>query len=101
MTVDEVTALLRFTSVDTTTSAYLTAIVPMLTDYAREYCNQAWTDDALPGPVKIFIAQAAKWLMEDQGVTNKTLGDGAVSFANSLPATIVAMLRPYKRVRFV
>lgn len=100
MTNDEVRAILGWA--DGEHDAYLTAVVPLLIEWAEAYTRQTWTADGaeLPGGVKLFVAQAAAFGRRSPGVESERLGDYAVTFTTDLPASVVGHLRPYRRITF-
>jgi len=103
MDVDEVKKLIGITT--TKHDVYLTATIPLLIDFVRQYCRQSFTgkdgNDALPGGVKLFIAKAAEYNMQKAGVTSRSMGDVSHSFYVDFPESIKTLLRPYKKVGFV
>lgn len=83
---------------------YLTEIIPILIDYAKEFCNNKFLDEnnaeELPGGVKLFVAKAAQFNMNPAGVKGRSMGGASYSYDTDFPESIMKLLRPYKRVRF-
>lgn len=83
---------------------YLTEIIPILTDYAKEFCNNLFLDDnnveVLPGSVRLFIAKAAQFNMNPSGIKGRSMGGASYSYEMDFPESILRLLRPHKRVRF-
>lgn len=106
MDTDELKTLLNRSESDTTNDAYYTAQIPVLLEYANQYCKQEFDDedvyDDLPGGVKLFIAKAAEWNLNKAGIQAKSAGDLSVAYAvTDMPSAILAYLKPYRRVGFV
>jgi hypothetical protein len=74
-----------------------------LLDYANNYCNQSWTAETAPAGVNLFIEKAATFLTSAgaMSVTQKKLGDEQITYSTDYPSAIMALLRPYRKVRFV
>ena len=106
MTVDEVKALLQIPAGDASKDEYLAAAIPLLVEYAKNYCNQDFIDDTgqevLPGGVKLAIAKMAEYNMADVTAKSTTVGAYSVSYATGAeyPKSITNLLRPYRRVVF-
>ena len=84
--------------------AYLAEMIPILTDYAKEFCNNKFLDEnnqeALPGSVRLFIAKAAQFNMNPAGIKGRSMGGASYSYDTDFPESIMKLLRPYKKVRF-
>lgn len=107
MTIDEVKTLLQIPLSDTSKDDYLTAALPLLVDYVKDYCNQTFIDattglEVLPGGVKLAIAKMAEYGMAN--VSEKSYTEGAYSVAyvsgSEYPKSILKLLRPHRRVVF-
>lgn len=83
---------------------YLAEMIPILTDYAKEYCNNSFSnslnEEQLPGSVMLFVAKAAQFNMNPAGITSRSMGGASYSYDTDFPEAIMKMLRPYKKVRF-
>lgn len=83
---------------------YITEMIPILLDYVKNYCNNTFMKNGveeLPGPVKLFIAKAIQFNMNPAGVSSRSMGGAAYSYETDYPESIMKLLRPYKKVRFV
>jgi len=92
--------------VDTEFDDYLNTVVPMMLEYAEKYCNQEWRDDNgnpedVPGPVIMFITKAAEYSILQAGVQSEKLGDYSISVTDDIPDSVLAHLKPYRKVKFV
>jgi len=92
--------------IDTEFDDYLNTVVPMLLEYAEKYCNQEWRDDNgnpedVPGPVIMFVAKATEYSIAQAGVKSETLGDYSISIADDIPASALAHLKQYRKVKFI
>lgn len=105
LTVAEAKIRLNIESTDTSMDAYLARAIPDLIEYADEYCNRGgdWLEDdaTLPGGVKQFVCQAARFLEDDPSESIR-LGPASVSrTTDDLPKAIKGLLSPWKLARFV
>ncbi|SNR95525.1 hypothetical protein SAMN05446037_100269 [Anaerovirgula multivorans] len=75
-----------------------------LTDWVKDYCNNDFIEDeveVLPGGVLLFLNQAVEFTKKQTGITSESLGDYSVSFETDFPASMLKLLSPYKRVKFL
>ena len=88
---------------------YLNTIIPMLKDFAKEYCNNpflVYDEDTeeyveeIPEPVILFLAKATEYNIFQSGVKSESVGDYSVSFETDYPESITKLLRPYRKVKF-
>lgn len=83
---------------------YLTEIVPLLVEFARDKCNQLFEDDSgnekLPAGIKLFVAKAAEFYANPQGLSSRSMDTVSYSFEVELPQTTLDMLRPYRKLRW-
>ena len=61
---------------------------------SEEYIEQ------IPGGVDVFLDKAEEYFGEEQGVQSESLGDYSVSFDTDIPASLLKLLQPYRKVRF-
>lgn len=97
LTVTELKLLLNIT--DTTKDNYLTAMLPNLIDWAQDYCNR--TFDVVPGGVRIALAKMAQYHLQQAGVQSESLGDYSVTLTTDYPESVLKLLKPYRRVKFI
>jgi hypothetical protein len=93
---DEVKVLLNIP--DDSLDDYLEMIIPLLIEFAEEYCNKKW--EILPGGVNLFIAKAAEYLAKELGVESEKLGDYSISIKTDFPDSILKLL-PKRRIEFL
>jgi len=101
VTNDQVQAILGWA--DGTSEAYLTAAIPLYTEFAEAYCNADFAETSvnpLPGGVQLFVAHACAFGLQSAGVESERLGDFAVTYSTSLPAAVLAYLKPHRVVSF-
>ena len=82
---------------------YIEEMIPILVDYAKEYCNNSFTRDGeecLPNPLALFVAKAIQFNMNPTGVSGRSMGGASYSYETDFPDSILRMLRPYRKVRF-
>ena len=82
---------------------YIEEMIPILVDYAKEYCNNPFTRDGeevLPNPLALFVAKAIQFNMNPTGVSGRSMGGASYSYETDFPDSILRMLRPYRKVRF-
>ena len=80
---------------------YIEEMVPILIEYAREYCNNPLiTEETLPGPVRLFVAKAIQFNMNPAGLSSRSMGGASYSYDTDFPESILRQLRSYRRVRF-
>jgi hypothetical protein len=106
MDVSDVKTLLQIPAEDTSKDEYLAAALPLLVDYAKDYCNQTFTEDGvevLPGGVQLAIAKMAEYNMANVTETSTTVGAYSVTYTtgSEYPKSITKLLRPYRRAVFV
>lgn len=79
---------------------YIEEVIPDLIEYAEAYCNQ--TFEELPGPVKLFVAKAIEYNMNKAGLSSESVG-GELSYSYDMdfPQSLMKLLKPYRKVRFV
>ncbi len=105
MTKEEVKQILQIPSDDTSQDEYIETMLPMLVEFVQAECNNDFTDEEgevqLPGPLKVAIAKMIEYNTRSSGVASKSLGRKSVSYSLDFPDSILRLLRPYKRVRFI
>lgn len=83
---------------------YLAEMIPILIDYAKEFCNNPFLDgnnqEELPGSVKLFVAKAAQFNMNPAGIKGRSMGGASYSYDTDFPESIMRLLRTNKRVKF-
>lgn len=101
--VDEIKALLCIAG--TKHDAYILAMLPILFEEVKGYCNNAFgetvtTTPNIPGPVKLFMAKAIEFNQKDTGLKGRSMGTTSYSFETDLPKGLYKMLVPYRKVKF-
>lgn len=81
-------------------SDYLTTLIPILLEYAEDYCNNMFDAKNPPGGVKIFLAESIKHKLNTQGFASRQMGTVSYSYDTDLPEKIKNNLKPYRKVRF-
>ena len=74
-----------------------------LTEWTKDYCRDDF-DDGLPAGVKMFIEKGFEFYKKRAGKVSESLGDYSVTYEkvdDFLPASLVSLLRPYRRMRGV
>ncbi|MEC0765087.1 phage head-tail connector protein [Bacillus atrophaeus] len=77
--------------------AYLTEVVPILIEYASDFCKNNFEPEALPAGVKIFVAKATEYNMTPSGLSGRSMGDVSYSFNTEFPQHITKNLYPYRK----
>lgn len=105
VTAEEVKALLAIPSDDVTKDDLIEAMIPIVEDFVKRYCNDEFTDGegvtSFPGGLKLPAAQLIGYQLEFKGVAQESIGDYSVSYFANIPDGVKAMLKPYKKLRFV
>jgi len=104
--VSDVKTLLQIAEDDTSKDDYLEAVIPLLVDYAKDYCKQTFTEDeveVLPGGVQLAIAKMAEFNMANVAEKSTTVGAYSTTLVagTEYPKSITKLLRPYRQVKFV
>lgn len=84
--------------------AFIAEMLPIVTEFAKDHCNNSFiigTDEVLPGGVKLFVARAIQYNMNPTGVTGRSMGGASYSYDTDYPPSLMRLLRPYKRVKFI
>lgn len=84
---------------------YLSEMLQLMIDFVQDECRQSFQQAdgsyELPSGVKVFIVKAIEYNMNPAGVTSDSLGDQRLSYSTDFPESILRMLKPYKKARFV
>jgi hypothetical protein len=103
VTIEEVKALLRIEN--TKNDTYLAAVLPLIEDYVKGYCNQDFKNDlgatVYPGSVQLAIAQLCRWHMRAGQIQVETARTGSSVNLEQYPADLLRSLRQHKRPIFV
>jgi Phage gp6-like head-tail connector protein len=102
MNTEEVKRLLGITT--DKQDVFITEMLLLLTEFVKDYTNNKFETDGeevLPGGVKLFIARAIQYNMNPTGVTGRSMGGASYSYDTDYPPSLMRLLRPYKRVRFI
>jgi len=99
MEVSEVKRLLRIEG--TAHDDYLAAVLPLVIEHVKAYCNQDFTD-GLPGGVRLAVAKWCQAYMKEAGVQSETLARHSVTYSvDQMPAEVRGILNNYRRPFFV
>jgi hypothetical protein len=82
---------------------YLTEMLPILIDFAKDKCNNPFLVngvETLPSGVKLFVKNAMDFNMNSSGLKGRTMGEVSYSYNTDFPPSIMKYLSPYKRVKF-
>lgn len=105
LTVEEVKTLISIPTDDESKDAQIEALIPIVEDLVKRFCNDEFVDEdgvtSFPVGLKLPAAQLVKFALDYKGVAGESIGDYSVSFFASLPEGVKAMLKSYKKVRFV
>ncbi|MEC1265344.1 phage head-tail connector protein [Bacillus subtilis] len=77
--------------------AYLSEVVPILIEYASDFCKNNFEPGALPAGVKIFVAKATEYNMTPSGLSGRSMGDVSYSYNTEFPQHIIKNLYPYRK----
>lgn len=105
ITVDEVKQLLQIKT--TAKDDYLNAVLPLVEDHVKEYCNRDFVNDdtgevEYPGGVKLAIAKWCEFHMREAGIQSETLSRHSVTYAQGgMPPEVAAILSNYRRPTFI
>jgi streptomycin 6-kinase len=72
-----------------------------LLDYANKYCNREYTVETAPDGVLLFIERAKAFYANAAGLEQRRLGDASWTYSTEFPPSILALLKPYRLVKFV
>lgn len=75
-----------------------------LKEYAKDYCNNSFLVDeveTIPAGVNLFINKAYEHYNRETGLKAESLSRHSISFDSELPQSIVRLLNPYRKVRFI
>lgn len=104
VSVEDVKTLLRIQG--SQDDSYLEAVIPLAEEYVKSYCNQDFIDPETgepkyPGSVKLAIAKLCQLYMKDSGVQSESLARHSVTYSNTPPPDVMALLRVHRRPKFV
>lgn len=104
ITKDEVKALLQIKS--TTKDEYLNAVLPLVEEHVKEYCNRDFLDDSgnlnYPGGVKLAIAKWCQAYMRDSRMESETVGRWSGTYSQGgVPSEVATILSGYRRPKLV
>lgn len=94
---------LRLGITDTKHDEFLQEVAPDHLDYAKVYTNNTFLEDGvevIPGPVILFVAKACEFNMGQTGLKARKMGEVSYTYETDLPASIVKLLKPYRKVKF-
>ncbi|CAI6313180.1 phage head-tail connector protein [Bacillus subtilis] len=77
--------------------AYLSEVVPILIEYASDFCKNNFELGTLPAGVKIFVAKATEYNMTPSGLSGRSMGDVSYSYNTEFPQHIMKNLYPYRK----
>lgn len=77
--------------------AYLSEVVPILIEYANDFCKNNFEPGALPAGVKIFVTKATEYNMTPSGLSGRSMGDVSYSYNTEFPQHIIKNLYPYRK----
>jgi Phage gp6-like head-tail connector protein len=83
--------------------SFLQAKVPILLDWARDYCNKTFMVgdvEVLPAGVKKFVGEAIKYDLRDKGLKSRQLGNVTYTFDTDYPDSVTRNLAPYRALRW-
>lgn len=98
MTTEDVKRLIGLTTAKH--DEYIFNMIQILSEFVSDYCNRSF-DEGLPSGVKLFIAKAIQYNMNVTGITGRSMGGVSYSYESDYPPSVMRLLRPYKRMRFV
>ena len=78
---------------------YFATSIPLFTEYAEGYCNRTFTEP-LPGGIKIFVAKACEYNMQQSGLSSRSMGSVSYSYETDFPPSLLKLLKPYRKVGF-
>lgn len=79
---------------------YLSVMVPILLEYAEDYCGATFDVDTPPAGVRLFIGESLKFKIKSDGLSSRSMGSVSYSYDTDFPEKIKRNLKPYRRVRF-
>ncbi|WP_425447745.1 phage head-tail connector protein [Dethiothermospora halolimnae] len=100
MTVNEVKTLLRIK--DDSLDTYIEITLPLIKELVLKYTNQTEIKEGM----KLAIAKWIDSMKEDNRVQSESLSDMSISYfdlnnSNGMPSEVKAILKPYRRVKFI
>ncbi|WP_044639738.1 phage head-tail connector protein [Risungbinella massiliensis] len=103
MTLEEVKTLLHI--LNDKNDAYLTAIIPMVEDFVKSYCNQQFQNElgetVFPGAVKLVIAQLCRYHMKDGQIQFDMTRNNTITNTEQYPLEMLKTLNLYRKPRFI
>lgn len=75
-----------------------------LLKWVKDYCNNNFLVDGvetIPGGVEIFLNQGVDFIKKQNGIQGESLGDYSVTLTTDFPLSMLKLLRPYRKVKFV
>ncbi|MEK4922021.1 phage head-tail connector protein [Cytobacillus sp. FSL R5-0569] len=79
---------------------YLSVMVPILLEYAEDYCGATFVGYDPPAGVRLFIGESLRHKIKADGLSSRSMGSVSYSYDTDLPEKIKRNLKPYRRVRF-
>lgn len=79
--------------------SYLTEVIPLFIDHAKELCNNQFPE-GIPSGVKLYVAKAVEFNMGSSTLKGRKMGDVSYSYDTELPKSITKLLAPYRRLKF-
>jgi hypothetical protein len=103
MTVAEVKALLRIPNDKNDT--YLAAIIPVVEDFVKAYCNTEFLDETTqttvyPGGVKLAIAQLCRYHMKEGQIQYDPIRNNTSEHVDQYPSDVLHSLNYYRIPNF-
>ncbi|KIL46161.1 phage head-tail connector protein [Jeotgalibacillus campisalis] len=103
MDVEKVKSMIGFSNT-TKHDAYLTEMIPLIVERAKEYCHNDFKDhngeEALPAGIKIFVAKGCQFNLNKAGLKSQSMGSVSYTFDTNFPASYYKEIQTYRKVRF-
>lgn len=97
-TIDNIKAVLQIE--DTSKDLTISAMIPMIEEFVKDYCNNDFIDGFPKGLELSAIRMIAFNLFVKPGITKQAIGDVEVDYEPTYPADILSNLNKYRKMRF-
>ncbi len=98
MTVAEVKSILKIA--DGTNDEAIELLIPLTEDFLRRKCKDEFVEGFPPG-LRLAEVTIIRHFLKEKGVSSETIGEYSVQYFGNLPSTVEAMIKPYRKTRFV
>lgn len=98
MTVGDVKKILKIAG-DSNDDA-IEMLIPLTEDFLKRKCKDDFVEGLPPGLQLAEVAIIRHFLTE-KGVSREAIGDYAVQYFGNLPSSVLEMIKPYRKIKFI